>query len=449
MDAQGQKAPRKGIGAFFKKGFTPALLALAVISVFVLVMKAKVRDTRSDSFGTLLVSQSVLEHGTIKLNSYYHYINSLPKQHSIELVGGGYFYNIYPLGTPVFSIPFVWAANLMGKDMLYDEGPTQILIAAVLCSAVFALLYGVAKCYVSRTAGLTIVSVSFLGSALISCMGTALWSIDFAVFFEVLALFLIVLRETGRRGLNPYVLGFLLFAAYFCRPTAVVFMAVACAFILIRHRGLFVRTASTIAVLFLLFAAFSVHEFGVPLPPYYSYGSSLSLKTFWRALYGLLLSPSRGILIFSPFFALLLPAVPYFFRRLMREGMFWFGLAGFLINLLLVATWTGWWGGWSFGPRLLTEAVPLLTLISVLLWRELRSGKRLLIYGAAGLYLLLGAAGVFVNTWQGLYNPLVPMWNAQPNIDENTDLLFDWKYPQFLVSEEMIRRRVAEYRHRD
>jgi hypothetical protein len=49
-------------------------------------------------------------------------------------------------------------------------------------------------------------------------------------------------------------------------------------------------------------------------------------------------------------------------------------------------------------------------------------------------YLILGLAGIFINSGQGLFNVKTALWNAYPNIDEYPELLFDWRYPQFLTT---------------
>jgi hypothetical protein len=63
------------------------------------------------------------------------------------------------------------------------------------------------------------------------------------------------------------------------------------------------------------------------------------------------------------------------------------------------------------------------------------------------------AIGIWVHTWQGLYNLHSVMWNGGAwgetlgdlNIDEHHEYLFDWRYPQMLASESMIRNRFHEH----
>ena len=51
------------------------LLAAGVALITTLILTATVRDTRSDPYMALLVSQSIIQNGTIKLDAYADGIN--------------------------------------------------------------------------------------------------------------------------------------------------------------------------------------------------------------------------------------------------------------------------------------------------------------------------------------------------------------------------------------
>ena len=95
--------------------------------------------------------------------------------------------------------------------------------------------------------------------------------------------------------------------------------------------------------------------------------------------------------------------------------------------MLIVARNSGWWGGHSFGPRLLTEAVPALVLLTVIVWQALSqkvSWHTRRVFQVS--YLALGAAGIWINSVQGLYNYNTARWNSSPDIDRNSAYLVDW-----------------------
>src|SRR5262249_13357800 len=85
-------------------------------------------------------------------------------------------------------------------------------------------------------------------------------------------------------------------------------------------------------------------------------------------LAGLLISPSRGLLVFSPFFVFVVLAIaPAWVRRRDQPLPLALGI-GALALLLVTAKWTIWWGGHSFGYRLLIEMLPALMVLLALAW---------------------------------------------------------------------------------
>lgn len=96
------------------------------------------------------------------------------------------------------------------------------------------------------------------------------------------------------------------------------------------------------------------------------YGTAAPLTyDFAAALPGLLLSPGRGLLVYFPvtiLLVLLLVLEPRAFANAFAAA----GLAAIVATLLLTAAWPNWWGGHSYGPRLLTEIQPLILLLVAL-----------------------------------------------------------------------------------
>ncbi|MEO5767873.1 MAG: hypothetical protein ABIS92_05945 [Polyangia bacterium] len=94
----------------------------------------------------------------------------------------------------------------------------------------------------------------------------------------------------------------------------------------------------------------------------------------WRGLYGLTISPGKGLLLFCPATLLGLLGWRSFHRR---HRVLSIGLAcGLVVRLLFVATRSDWHGGFCLGPRYLVMAVPFLVLPAVTWLDELcRAGR--------------------------------------------------------------------------
>src|SRR6185436_3677536 len=125
-----------------------------------------------------------------------------------------------------------------------------------------------------------------------------------------------------------------------------------------RHAAIVCLIVSTALVPWL---AFNWRWFGHPLgalPLLEGVNSSLHLtgRTFgWNpeAWAGLLISPNRGILVFSPVVLVALAGVVPGIRRGAREPFLWCA-AAMGAEYALYACYSVWWGGHTYGPRYLT-----------------------------------------------------------------------------------------------
>lgn len=139
--------------------------------------------------------------------------------------------------------------------------------------------------------------------------------------------------------------------------------------------------------------AWNLVRFGTPLSA--DYGFFLVPQTLgwprFGALFGLLLSPGRGLAWFAPLLWLAWPGA----RRAWRE-VHAVGLAcasGFVATLLLYSGFTIWHGSEQWGPRYLVPMVgPLAVLVGLAL--EEAGGARLF---RRGLLVALAVAGLAVN----------------------------------------------------
>ena len=99
-------------------------------------------------------------------------------------------------------------------------------------------------------------------------------------------------------------------------------------------------------------------------------------------------------------------------------------------SLLTLGTYTVWWGGHSFGPRLLADILPALVLGIVPAWPAVwRPGLRRWLFGAAfAASVLVEIVGAF-----NFPSPRHVEWNMTPkDVDWAHDRLWDWRDPQLI-----------------
>ena len=150
-------------------------------------------------------------------------------------------------------------------------------------------------------------------------------------------------------------------------------------------------------------------------------------------LVGLLVSPSRGLFVFSPFLLLAVVGIWQAWRASRGE------VASALVresSLAAIASWVAyasvayWWAGWSYGNRYLLDAIPLLTLcVAYAIDRGALNGRlrsTLAVAALAWSALLQFGGSLYAYTYWNGYN-----WNATPPIDETPERLWDWTDPQW------------------
>jgi hypothetical protein len=142
-----------------------------------------------------------------------------------------------------------------------------------------------------------------------------------------------------------------------------------------------------------------------------------------EGLLGTLLSPNRGLLVFSPWIAVALATllVPSVRRRLCAHSLICFLILSLVPFLMILSKYSVWWGGHCFGPRYWTEAVPLFAVLFAF-------GLEWMLERARALVAAWAMIVIFSIAVQAIGAFCYPStWNSQPrNVDLHHDRLWDW-----------------------
>ena len=137
---------------------------------------------------------------------------------------------------------------------------------------------------------------------------------------------------------------------------------------------------------------------------------------------GTLLSPSRGLFIFSPWVLLAVLSAPITWSKLRGSGLTGWLLLALIPYLLLFSKYAVWWGGHCFGPRYWTDVIPLLAILLAfgLDWASLKCRSMAWLF----LVSIVLAIGVqFVGAFCFPSN-----WNLEPeDVDTHHERLWDWR----------------------
>jgi hypothetical protein len=303
----------------------------------------------------------------------------------------------YPVLSAVLAVP-VFAAG----RAFFELDETGLALCGKWAASLFSALAAAALFLaVGRRAG----DGHAWTAALVFALGTSVCSTSQALWQHpaaVLALSLALLCA-HRSGVDPswadrafLPLGFCVAARY-----ADVFMAVVLAL------GLAVRFPRRVPLMLLwgapavLFVAlYHWIYFGSPL----QHGFAGSLGRFsepWGlGQAGLLVSPGKGLLWFTPVVLVAMVGLVHALRTNERWLAATAGLAA-LTHLVAMGRWTEWHGGWCWGPRLLTDCLPLLFLFLPDGWALMPNIARLL--AAVSIAVQMLGAFSYDNRWERLY----------------------------------------------
>ena len=218
---------------------------------------------------------------------------------------------------------------------------------------------------------------------LIACayaLGTCVWSISSETLWQQtvnIALLSGVAYSFTRIALDDskparLLCGLLLGAAVASRPTAVCFVITLGFFLWQRRRTALRAVALGACIAPLAVCVYNQYYFGSPI----NFAQELvghqialektGIERIWQTpmvigLAGLLVSPSRGLLVFSPFLAVALWGAYRLWRDEAHAPLRPLLLAA-AATMLIQCKWFDWWGGWAYGYRPWLEATPILAL---------------------------------------------------------------------------------------
>lgn len=406
--------------------------------------------TKSDAQLTLLTSQALLEKGTTNLYDYY--ISVKPE----EFADGTWKYMVrkeekkvsflYPIGNSILCVPIVGIARLMGYDFIKKDDDTlwQSLISSACVSIIFILLFILASQYVSFYPALIFSFLSCLGSSFISSLGLALWNFNFEVIFLILTFLHVSKNHQQPLQLKGYKLGLLVYLAWLCRPSALVIFAILALWLFLVNKKEFKKYMFIIFILFIPFYIYSSFYYRLIVPPYYHpllWMSKPSNEVFISKLAAVLFSPARGFIVYTPIF--ILSFIGLCHKEIRKNKLYIISFFWFVLHTIMLSRQVNWWGGWSFGPRLYTDALLAVFTMLIITYTNTKEKYKTLFLAA---FILLAIPSVYIHAIKGAYDDNTRVWNDSPAIDENISF-YKWNtdYWQFLATPEINMKKKEEY----
>ncbi|MBX3049977.1 MAG: hypothetical protein KF753_00810 [Caldilineaceae bacterium] len=406
---------------------TAFLVAALLFACYLLTYTGIIQS--SDGLAMFATTESIVRRGAADINQ----LRWMDIQQG-SFGPDGELYSRKGLGMTLLALPLVWLARLWPAIGLTQ---TALLLNPLLTAWTGGLLYlAVIRLGWSRFAA--------IAAALAFGLATLAWPYTQTFFSDTMAgwglfaaLYWLLAFQQDRRKHLLFWAGLAWGLAYLSRAINLVTLPVyglALLSLLTEGKGLrigdwrlgtgrinprfreWILFASPILAAGLISLWWNWLRFGAPLDS--GYVESEAFNGDWLfGLAGLLISPGRGLVWYSPVLLLAPLGVGWFWRRAR-----WLLLSSACVALLywlFYGKWYMWHGGYSWGPRFLVPVLPFLLLMTAPAWQRIFVENR---WGRAGRWLttLLVLLSLTVQ-WLGM---LIPFSLVQDWLDKTVKPLF-------------------------
>ena len=397
--------------------------------------------TVTDSVWVLPLSMSMIKERNTNLDEYKGLMEAR-HYYGVENINGHYYYML-PIGTSVLIAPVLKAIDYGCKHILYMDLQQTIangygngleLFLASLIVALTSVIIFLIGFEITQSTGQALVAVfvfAFCTSAW-SIGSRALWSHTSSML--MLSIALLALLRAGNNAKWLFVAGLAVAYAYVVRPTnslSVIFLSL---FVLVTYRKKVLLYGAGVVVILVPFIVYNHHIYHHLLSNYYL---PKQLKVgagnyLFEALAANLISPARGLFIFSPVLIFSLVGAFILLRRKEFSKLHLAVLLIIISHYYIISSISTPFAGWSFGPRYFCDMIPFFIYFLIFFVQYLMAmnpGK--VKSGVMVIFIALMGCSFFVH-YKGATHPATFMWNAEPNIDEHPERVWDWSDLQFM-----------------
>lgn len=410
------------------------LLLAGLVMLTTLIIYAKSPVCQScDTRWTLHIAQSVIQEGDVDLDEYVEQGLILSNDYRVVQIGE-HFYSYFPLGTPLLAVlPLALyrvASSVLGLGVGELSQVFEMLVASSIVSICAAVIYGMGRLFLDRLWSCFLACVFAFCTSAWSTASRALWQHGPSMLMLSLTLYLMLLAEKRPRWIA--LSGLPLACAYVIRPTNSISVVCLSIFVLIRHKKRILGFLGVAMLVAIPFLALNSAIYRSILPPYFLPGRIGTNTAFWEAIAANLVSPARGLFVYSPVFLASVAGVLLKVRGKELGKLDVALLAVLVLHLVAVSSFKHWWGGHSFGPRFFSDMVPYLTYWAGVAVAELLRPAGRARFAYAVCFALLAVASAFAHG-RGATSSLTFDWNREPvNVDWEPSRNWDWRDAQLL-----------------
>jgi hypothetical protein len=421
---------------------TATSIAAALFIGLVLIYNSNGREQQPiDSQPTKLLARALARDGVLTLDRDVAERPALAARVSFQKARNGHTRSPYSVVPAIIAAGPAWILSRTGLvDLDAPRAPNLIaaLTASLLVAGAVVLVFLALSGMVSMRAALYTALGLGLGTNYWALLSRTLWQHETVAFGIALALWAWLRPSASLTRRYAFIGGLGLALACTCRlqvlPLAgllLLWLAVRAGVVSALMAGGIVTAA--LAALFVaqyrwfgdVLGGFAAMQRVEVTPAEHGVTSSFSSQP-WVGALGLLVSPNRGLLIFSPVFALVFAGVRRSIREFPDLRLGWLPVASAAL-FVVYACYSVWWGGFTFGPRYMMDLlVPLTPAAACGVEAALaRRWSRWLAGAALAWSVVVSATGAFMYPND--------QWNAtSESVDTHHARLWDWRDPQIV-----------------
>ena len=433
----GEDSLQRGIAWPRWDSLMAGLIFLLCFSIFRIAPVHQLLDSKFLS----AVSHSFLSSGSVALPASFAPTKRARQIYTLRPVGEKT-YHFFSSAPAVLNSPFVALFEMSGVSSVAPDGhflghhEKRILrfIAAFVAATLCAVLFLIARVWLPPGHALGLTLTFAFGTQIFSTVSRPFWSHSWSTLLLAVALLLLVSPRFAERAWVYMAIATLVCWAYFCRPPMSLAIVGVAGYVWAERRRFllpFIATGMAWAGLFVLY---SLQTYGSLVPPYFlsshlksgRLAGGLLVSSYPEAVLGTLISPGRGLFVYVPFLVLVLLVLALRWRWIADKRLAAVAVGVCVAHWQLVSMFRNWWGGQSFGPRLMSDLLPWFFLLAVLGMAALRAAR-----GEGSfqwtlmrriVLVLLVSASIFIHTR-----------GATVQETQRGAGIWNWRYPQFMA----------------
>lgn len=387
-----------------------------------------------DTIPALFLPISIIKDGNLYLDKFYpmmlaRYPHPDDKKQLLGLVpfylrvAGSHYVSAFPIITALLAVPVYLLPVLSGMPLTWEmliilSHVTGALIVALSGGFLFLLLrkHFFNESLAGEKKSLLLTAVYLFCTINFALISQALWQHGTLELFTILGVYYLFEAQKSAKLKHLILCGIFLGLAILSRPTAGLVLFFAAGMIYITHARSFIEYLVKMfffgfgIILDVLFFVWYNAKFYLNIS---NQGYSNQIFNNWLSpfpdgFFGVWLSPSKGILIYSPIFIFMFVSIYLLLKNYHKDNLKFF-LIGILIlaHTLVISLWKHWYGGWSFGYRMSSDVILFMILLLVpFVNSELFAKYKKFFYLALGISLGVELVGIvfFDGIWHAAYD---------------------------------------------